>query len=162
MSGKQGYQGRTQEEYARMEALKKEIELGQQYAGQQAIDAARIESQKSETQLIIDKTAKKIAEQESERIEIQKTYDLKKAEIEKETLRIQTQMDLKKAEAYKEYETYKSLIEQRKKIETDYFTLFQKNIKDQMDKTKEAITLMNTLAQKQGSSISTVQARANG
>jgi tape measure domain-containing protein len=164
MANKPWYEWRTKEEYAKMEALKKEIELGQKYAGQQNIDTARIEAGKSETQLIIDRTAKRVEEETATRAEIQITFNEKKRQIDEETAKIREQMEIKKAEGKKEYDLYRTLIVQRTNIEKDYFALFQKNINDQISKTKEAITLMNTLAGKKwvGLSTTNIEGRANG
>jgi hypothetical protein len=131
-------------------SLQNEIELGMKSTTQEERNKAIKESQKSEIQLIIDKTAKKLAEAEQDRIELQKTYDAKKLLIDKEKADVTAQMEQKKAEIKTEFELYKSLIAQKQAIETQYFSLFQKNIKEQIDKTMQAINLVNQLKEKSG------------
>jgi len=59
-------------------------------------------------------------------------------------------MEQKKAEMMTEFALYQSLVAQKQAIETQYFSLFQKNIKEQMDKTMQAINLVNQLKEKSG------------
>lgn len=130
--------------------IEEELKLAQAYVTKEQIATAAVELAKSETQLIIDKTQKKMQEWEAERIEIQKTYDEKKAAIDKETADIKAQMDQKQLKMKEEQELYKALIRERATIEWEYFKLFQKNIADQINKTKEAIALINELNAKSG------------
>ena len=141
----------AQDSEARKEKMRKleaEIALGQAYAGNEAIQAATTESQKSEVQLIIDKTAKKVAEAEAERAEIQKTRDEKIASIEAEKLALSLQMEEKKAKIKEEHDAYLTLVKQRRQFDSQYFALFQEHIAKQILKTKEAINLMDQLASK--------------
>ena len=128
--------------------LIKEIALGESNTTAEERAKAVEESQKSEIQLIMDKTKAKLKDAEDERLDLQKTYDTKKTLIEQEKKDITLQINQKKSEIESEFKAYKSLIEQRKKLEENYFSVFQTNIKDQIDKTKEAINLMNELQQK--------------
>lgn len=133
-----------------MADLEKEIALGMSGTTQEEREKAKVESEKSQIQLIIDKTKQKILEAEAERLEIQKTLDLKKISIQSEKEAITLQMEQKKSEIITEYNLYQQLLLQRKVIDEQYFSLFQKNIAIQMDKTREAITLIQTLNAKSG------------
>lgn len=156
-------EGITGEELQKRFALEKEIALGESKTTGAERQKAIEESQKSEIQLILDKTAKKVLEAEAERLEIQKTYDAKKASIEKEKADITLQITQKKAEMVTEFSLYQQLLTQRKVIEEQYFSVFQKNIKLQMDKTREAITLIQTLNSKTGGNNAGLDgAKANG
>jgi len=150
MANKEGFQGRTEEDLKKMADLEKEIALGIGTTTAEERSKALLESQKSEIQLIIDKTAQKKAEAEAERVEIQKTYDEKAKAIELEKQAITIQIEQKKSEMMSEFALYQQLLTQRKVIEAEYFSLFQKNISQQMDKTREAITLIQTLNSKTG------------
>lgn len=130
--------------------LEKEIALGTSATTQEERDKAKVESEKSQIQLIMDKTKQKIIEAEADRLEIQKTFDLKKLSIQAEKEAITLQMEQKKAEIITEFNLYQQLLLQRKVIEAEYFSVFQKNIALQMDKTREAITLIQTLNSKSG------------
>ena len=140
----------TNEELQKRFALEKEIALGESKTTWEERAKAIEESQKSEIQLILDKTAKKLLEAEQDRLETQKTYDAKKLLIEQEKADVTAQMEQKKAEMMTEFALYQSLIAQKQAIETQYFSLFQKNIKEQMDKTMQAINLVNQLKEKSG------------
>lgn len=140
----------TNDELQKRFALEKEIALWESKTTWEERAKAIEESQKSEIQLILDKTAKKLLDAEAERLEIQKTYDAKKIAIDKEKADITAQMEQRKTEMMSEFSLYQSLISQKKAIETEYFALFQKNIKQQMDKTMEAISLVNQLKEKSG------------
>lgn len=147
---KQQTEEATNERTEQIKKLEAELLLAKQYAWDEALATARIEAQKTETQKIIDKTNEKIKEWEAERLEIQKTYDLKKQEIANETLAIQTQMDLKKQEMISEFDLYKSLINQKQKLEKWYFEAYGTRIRKQMEETTKAINLLDQLAQKGG------------
>ncbi len=125
--------------------LRNEINLWEANTTVAERNNALIESQKSQTQLILDRIKVKLAEAETDRVEIQKTYDVKKKSIEDEQAKITAQMLVKKQEIQAEFDLYQSLILQRKDLDSKYFQLFQKNISDQIDKTKQAIELMNQL-----------------
>lgn len=140
----------TNDELQKRFALEKEIALGESKTTGEERAKAITESQKSEIQLILDKTAKKLAEAEQDRLETQKTYDAKKLLIDKEKADVTAQMDQKKAEMMSEFALYQDLLTKRQVIEEQYFSLFQKNIKMQMDKTVDAISLINQLKEKSG------------
>lgn len=127
---------------------------------------ALVESKKSEVQLIIDKTAKTLADAQAERAELQKTRDQKLADIEAEKASLTLQMEEKKAKILEEHNAYLSLLRQRRQFDSQYFGLFQEHIAKQILKTKEAINLMDQLAKKgglpNGQSSGIAGARADG
>lgn len=141
--------------------LEEELKLAQVYVTSGQIKAAQAELDKSETQNIIEKTMKKMAEGEAERLEIQKTRDEKVLAITTEKLEIQKQMDEKMVLIKKEKMLYGSLVAQRMSLDALYFATFGQQIEMQISKTKEAITLMDQLNAKTGGA-SIAGARANG
>lgn len=101
--------------------LEKEIALGMSGTTQEERANALVESEKSQIQLIMDKTKQKIAEAEADRLEIQKTFDLKKLSIQAEKEAITLQMEQKKAEIITEFNLYQQLLLQRRVIDEQYF-----------------------------------------
>lgn len=136
----------TKEDSARKAKLEAEIALGMASTTEAERSVAITESEKSQIQLIIDKTNQKMKDAQVERDEIQKTYNEKKIALDAESTAILKQITDKKKELVKEQTLYKSLIEQRKSIEDAYFQAFNKNITIQMDKTREAIDLLGKLS----------------
>lgn len=104
-----------------------------------------MENSKSETQHIIDRTLQKMNEAQKEREELRKTMEEKRLAIAEEQADVLKKMEEKKSEMIKEFNLYKSLIVERRKLENEYFAAFQKDIRSQIDKTKEAISLMSQL-----------------
>ncbi|MFB0965289.1 MAG: hypothetical protein QMC36_06470 [Patescibacteria group bacterium] len=137
--------GDGSENQKKIEQLQIELALARAYAGNAVIESQRAENSKTETQHIIDRTAQKMDEAQKEREEIRKTLDEKKLAIAEEQADVLKKMEEKKSEMMKEFTLYKSLLVERRKLENDYFTIFQKDIRNQIDKTKEAISLMNQL-----------------
>lgn len=141
----------------KIEKLNAEIALGTQYAGNAAIQTATVEAQKSEVQLVIDKTNEKIKEAETERAEIEKT---KAATV--------ASMEQKKAKMIEEATLYKTLLAERRKFDSAYFAVFDEHITGQIAKTKDAIRWMNELAAMGGvangekTTTTVAGARANG
>lgn len=140
----------TKEDSARKAKLEAEIALGMASTTEAERSVAITESEKSQIQLIIDKTNQKMKDAQVERDEIQKTYNEKKIALDAESTAILKQITDKKKELVKEQTLYKSLIEQRKSIEDAYFQAFNKNITIQMDKTREAIDLLGKLSRMWG------------
>lgn len=128
--------------------LETELALATAYAGNEIIEKQRLENAKSETEKIIEKNNLKILEAEEERNQIQLTYAAKEKSINDEKLALQLQIQEKKALIIEEFSIYKWLVEQRKKIEEDYFSTFHLKINRQIDKTKQAIELLNKLNEK--------------
>lgn len=147
---------KTKEGQEAINLLEAELELAKAYAGAEAIGLQRIENGKSETRLIIDRTAKRLYEAEQERMDIQKTLDAKILSIETEKAAVTAQMEAKRIEIQTEYALYKQMIRERQVLEGQYFDAFKVSIKYQIDKTKEAIALMAQLNAKTGGQAGTL------
>lgn len=135
----------TSEDATKKAKLEAEIALGMASTTESERSMALVESEKSQIQLIIDKTNQKMADAVVERDEIQKTYNAKVKSLNDESTVILGNMNKKQLEIKKEEKLYKSLIDQRKMIEEAYFTAFNKSIEIQMDKTRQAIDLLSQL-----------------
>lgn len=122
--------------------LEAEMRLAQLSTTQEDISNARNESEKSTTQLILDRYAKQKSEAEIELENLKKQKEEKILAIEAEKTAQKALMDAKKIEIESEYSLYKSLLEQRKTLDNEYFNLFGTRIKLQMDETKQAIELL--------------------
>lgn len=115
----------------RLEEKQKQLELELQLAKanttQEEIEKVRIENAKTETQKILDRINARIKEQEEEKARIIELQELKKQEL------------------LSEAEVYKNLIEQKKKLDEQYFEIFQNNITRQKSEIDIAIEKMRRL-----------------
>lgn len=115
----------------RLEEKQKQLELELQLAKanttQEEIEKVRIENAKTETQKILDRINARIKEQEEEKARILELQELKKQEL------------------LSEAEVYKNLIEQKKKLDEQYFEIFQNNITRQKSEIDIAIEKMRRL-----------------
>ena len=145
------------------EKLENELKLAQATITTADMQKAKEEAEKSEVQKIIDRTVAKLDEAELERAEILKTRTEKLASIELEKQEVRRQMDEKEQLIRKEHRLYNSLIAERIALDSAYFDAFGKRIDEQMSKTQQAISLMQTLnASGGGGSGGIAGARANG
>lgn len=128
--------------------LEAELQLAKATITSKDMAEARVEAGKSETQLIIDRTVKKLDDAEQERQEIVKTRNEKLASIALEKIEVQKQMDEKLVLLAREKREYGSLIAERMTLDATYFNAFGKQIEFQIGKTKEAIQLVNELSAK--------------
>lgn len=122
--------------------LESELALATSAITQEELSKAREESEKSITQTILERFEKQKSEAEIELANLNATKDAKLLAIELEKTAQKALIAEKKLEIESEYELYKSLLEQRKTLDNEYFTLFGMRIKRQMDETKQAIALL--------------------
>lgn len=125
--------------------LEAEKQIAKQYVTEWDLAVARMESEKTETQLILDRIAKKEAENQAEMTNLLVMKQQKQQAIEEEKQAVLLLMQQKKTEILSEQELYKSLIEKRTTLDEQYFTIFRTRIQEQMDSTRQAINLMNEL-----------------
>lgn len=128
--------------------LEAEKQIAKQYVTEWELAVARMESEKTETQLILDRIAKKEAENQAEMTNLLVLKQQKQQAIEEEKQAVILLMQQKKNEILSEQELYKSLIEKRTTLDEQYFTIFRTRIQEQMDSTRQAINLMNELNSK--------------
>lgn len=128
--------------------LEAEKQLAKQYVTEWELAVARMESEKTETQLILDRIAKREAENQAEMTNLLVMKQQKQQAIEEEKQAVLLLMQQKKTEILSEQELYKSLIEKRTTLDEQYFTIFRTRIQEQMDSTRQAINLMNELNSK--------------
>lgn len=117
----------SSDDATKLKSLEKELELAKTYAWSGAIDQARVDSKKTETEILIEQS--KIKEEEA-------TKELTRLE----NLRI-AKLDNIKEEA----KTYLLLINAKKELDATYFKQFWEHIDTQISKTKEAINYLNEL-----------------
>lgn len=142
--------------------LENELKLAQTTITTADMQKAREESAKSETEKIIERTVARLDEAEIERAEILKTKAEKLLAIEEEKASVRSQMEEKRKLILQEKRTYGALIAERMNLDAMYFDAFGKRITEQIDKTKEAISLMNTLSASGGGGGGLSWARADG
>jgi hypothetical protein len=107
--------------------LEEELKLAQTQVTQDEINKARIQSEKSATQLIIDRIAQQVAEQEAEKARVMELMDMKKAEIQSE------------------YDAYKSAVQQKIDLDNAYFEFFNTRLRQQESTMDSMIRKMRTL-----------------
>lgn len=130
---------------ARQDKLAAELKLAQATAGTAGIAAAKAESEKNETQKIIEKTMKAQTAAEQERLDILKTLEEKKKSIDAETLKLVEQSNRKKLELKKEQDLYASLLTERTALDNAYFDSFGARLADQQSKIQTTITMIQQL-----------------
>lgn len=114
------------------------------YIDQEALNKAN----QSDSQNIIDERDKKNAEVLKEKQQFLEKYNEEKQLIQENKAELLSKIAEVQAKAVEENTLYKSLLAERKTLEIEYFDLFQINITKQINKTQEAINLIDTLKQK--------------
>jgi hypothetical protein len=150
-----------------MADLQSEITLGQKNTTADERAKALVESQKSQIQLIMDATAKKVADAEKEKKQIEDSLKAKQDSIAKELKSAQDAAQKKRDEIVKDFNLYTDLVNQRKALDDAYFKAFNEQIVAQQTKVQESITLIAKLNSMSGASTKEkiagiAGARANG
>lgn len=107
--------------------LEKEFDLAKKYATDEDIKTAKIQSEKTETQLLIDKML------------------LREQELIREKEIIQSKLQAKKDAIQEQWEYYRILYQEKQDLERNYFKLFSENIKKQQAKVESLIRRIRTL-----------------
>jgi TP901 family phage tail tape measure protein len=117
----------SSEDIVKMNQLERELELSRRTITQEEYRSALIESEKSETQKIIDKM-------------VQKQVEIDKEIVKLQQLKIQKESDIKEEENLQ-----KNLSATKIKLENQYYSLYKEHIEWVKTGISEAITLMTRL-----------------